>query len=496
MNERKEEFFAKMEALELALTFDDVRMMTGPSQVAPNEVDLSTRFSKNIELKIPMVSAAMDTVTESEMAIGMAKLGGLGVIHAGLEPEAQKKEARRVKFSLNGLIQTPITFHEDRSLESILNECDKRRLHFRTFPIVDSANKFVGLLTQNDFEFGDDEKAGLARQFMTPVEEVITAGPGTSISNAYDIMKKEKRKTLPLLHEDGSMAGLYIFSDARDNVNESRSSYNLDKEGNLIVAVAVPTDEEAVERVKIMEDYLDVAVIDSAQGDSKFAISTLKALKEEFPGLDVVVGNISSGESAKLLAEEGADGIKVGQGPGSICTTRIETGIGTPQVTAVYECVKAVREAGLDVPICADGGIVNSGDIPIAIAAGASSVMMGGRLAGTDEAPGDVIELPNGNRVKMYRGMGSAGALRDSAAARKRYGQEDQALMLTEGVEGNVPYKGKLSQVLGKDILALRKGMSYVGAKDIDDHRENTLFKRPTQAGMQESHPHDIEQSR
>jgi len=263
-----------------------------------------------------------------------------------------------------------------------------------------------------------------------------------------------------------------------------------------MVAVAVPTDEEAVERVKIMRDYLDVAVIDSAQGDSKFAVATLKALKEEFPDLDVVVGNISSGESAKLLAEQGADGIKVGQGPGSICTTRIETGIGTPQVTAVYECVKAIRKAGLDVPVCADGGIVNSGDIPIAIAAGASSVMMGGRLAGTDEAPGEVIELANGNRVKMYRGMGSAGALRDSAAARKRYGQEDQALMLTEGVEGNVPYKGKLAQVLGKDVLALRKSMSYVGAKDIGDHQENTLFKRPTQAGMQESHPHDIEQSR
>lgn len=493
MNERKELFFARMEELELALTFNDVRIMTGPSDYAANEVDITTRFSTNVDLKIPMVSAAMDTVTESKMAIAMAKLGGLGVIHAGLDPEAQKKEARRVKLHLNGLIATPITFTEDRSLESILSECEQRQLDFRTFPITNTDNKFVGLLTQNDFDLGSGAMS--AKDFMTPLDEVVVAGPETSINQAYDVMKKEKKKTLPLIDKDGSVAGLYILSDVQRIVGESHGLYNQDSEGRLIVAAAVPTDEEAVARVEEMKDYLDVAVIDSAQGDSKFAFATLKQLKEEFPGLDVVVGNISSGVSAKMLAERGADGIKVGQGPGSICTTRIETGIGTPQVTAVYECVKAIRDAGFDVPVCADGGIVNSGDIPIAIAAGASSVMMGGRLAGTDESPGEVTELAKGKRVKMYRGMGSAGALRDSAAARKRYGQEDKALMLTEGVEGNVPYKGEVALVVGKDVLALRKGMSYAGTKDIEDHQNNALFKRPTQAGMLESHPHDIDQS-
>lgn len=485
----KPDFFKRLTDEGVALTFDDVRLETAASQVTAYEVDITSRFSRNIPLKSPIVSAAMDTVTTSSMAIAVAKLGGIGVIHAGLTLEDQYREVRRVKLHLNGLVENPVTVTDTQTIQEALEMCDERGYDFRTFPVVDKKGKFVGLLTQNDFDFCND-KSALVGSVMTPSAEVSNAPSGISVAQAHKLMIKQKKKTLPLLNSDGTVAGLYIFSDVNRIVAANDSQYNVDANGRLRVAAAVPTDEEAVTRVKQLRKYLDVVVIDSAQGDSKFAVATLKLLKKEFPDLDVVVGNVSSGASAKLLAEAGADGIKVGQGPGSICTTRTETGIGTPQVTAVYDCVKAI--GNIDIPICADGGVKDPGDISIAIAAGAESVMMGSLLAGTKEAPGELIELEDGARVKLYRGMGSPSAMRDSAASRKRYGAIGDGTPLSEGVESYIPYKGTVVAVMDRYIKALRKSMSYVGAKDIADHRANTKLIRITNAGIRESRPHDV----
>lgn len=484
----KDLFFQRMEEQGLALTFDDVRLDTAASDVAPTEVDLTTRFSRNVELKTPLVSAAMDTITESDMAIAIAKLGGIGVVHAALSVDAQKEEVRRVKLHLNGLIEKPITFRTDQSLEAILNECEDRRFDFRTFPIVDSEGRFAGLLTQNDIDFAGDNRALVAGDIMTPAGQVTTASGKVSLEEAYDQMQAAKKKTLPLVAEDGTVQGLYIWSDVARLKTGNRGLYNLDEKGRLRVAAAVPTDPEALERVAAMQHYLDVAVIDTAQGDSKYAFQTLEQLKEAYPDLDVVVGNITSADSARRLAEIGADGIKVGQGPGSICTTRIETGIGHPQVSAVYRVTRILREFGI--PVCADGGLRSPGDLSIAIAAGAHSVMMGSMLAATKETPGEEIMRDNGRLYKVYRGMGSAGALRDSAASRKRYGVSGGGKPLAEGVETELPYRGSVVEHIDHYLKALRKSMSYVGAPDVENHRQNTQIFRITNAGYRESTPH------
>ena len=368
----KSEFFKVMAAQGLALTYDDVRLQAGQSAVAAAAADIRSRFSKNVSVKTPIISAAMDTVTLAPMAIAVAQVGGIGVIHAGLDTNAQLAEVQKVKDA--------------------------------------------------------------------PVDNPELA--------------------------------------------------NIDQQGRLVVAIAVPTDDGALERLEVMHQIIDVVVVDTAQGDSVYAFDTLKKIKATYPDLDVVIGNISNPDSARALAEAGADGIKVGQGPGSICTTRTETGIGTPQVTAVYECAQAVRDLG--VPICADGGITNPGDISIGIAAGASTVMIGGGLAGTDESPGEIID-DNGRRVKLLRGMGSPSALRDSAASRKRYGTEgSKGKPLSEGIESHVPYKGSVLDILDRYQKALKKSLSYVGAADIAAHQQNTRFLRITNAGLRESKPHDV----
>lgn len=486
----KEEFFANHEQMGMALTYDDVRLTTAPSDHDQSEVDTTSLFSRNIELKVPIVSAAMDTVTEAPMAIAMAKMGGLGVIHAGLSIERQREEVRRVKLHLNGLIENPVVVGWDYTLAEILADKDKRHWDFSTFPVVDEEQRLKGILTQNDFEFASDSSvsAGLA---MTPIEEIVSATSGTTVQEAYEIMRSKKKKTLPLIDETGRMDGMYILSDVKRIIEGNPNQYNLDANGQLLVAAAVPTNPQATERVQAMEKYLDVAVIDTAQGDLKYARQTLTLLKEEFKGIDVVIGNISSSESAELLANLGADGIKVGQGPGSICTTRPETGIGTPQVTAVYECMKAVRGKG--VPVCADGGLREPGDISIAIAAGAHSVMMGSMLAGTEEAPGELVYSKDGSVSKVYRGMGSPGALRDSQASRDRYGSPGMEDPLPEGIESIISYKGSVLPVMARYIKALRKSLAYVGAADIEAHRSKTGFTRITNAGLAESHTHDVQ---
>jgi len=483
-------FFKHMSDQFVALTFGDVLIKPARSHVPVSQVDINSRFSRHVTLKIPMVSAAMDTVTESKMAIAMAKLGGLGVIHAGLTIEQQKKEVRRVKLFLNGLIERPICVRTDRSVQSVLQECEHRELDFRTFPVVDANERLVGILTQNDIDFCED-LAVFVSQAMTPLSDTISAPRGTGIQEAYRIMIAAKKKTLPLVNPDNTVIGLYVFSDVVRLTSGNAAQYNIDPMGRLRVAAAVPTDNEALDRVREMIEYLDVAVIDTAQGDSDYSFQTLEALKSAFPHLDVVVGNVSVGTSAKELAEAGADGIKIGQGAGAICTTRIETGMGYPQLTAVYECAQAVEP--YTIPICADGGIAKRGDISIAIAAGAHNVMMGRMLAGTDESPGHIFIRPDGSRMVEYRGMGSASAISQSAAAHKRYGGTAEYTPLPEGVESEIPYQGSINTVLTDLTKALRKSMSYVGSTNIQQHRENTTLTRITNNGVKESNPHDVQ---
>lgn len=493
LSPEKKEFFDTVHKQGLALTYDDVRLRTGPSDVSPGEVDISTRFSRNISMKSPLVSAAMDTVTESKMAILIAKeFGGLGVIHAGLDINEQRKEARRVKLHRNGLIENPIHFSPDRTLLSIENERQDNGWDFQSFPIVDEQKRVLGILTSHHFKYTRDMSSVTAEEKMTPASEMVFARPGTSLNEAYNIMLKNEVGVLVLADDEMKLDGIYIWSDVKSLEEDDVERQNLDDKGRLRVAIAVPTDpQEAVRRVEACGEYIDVAVIDSAHGDSKYAQETLVALKKEYPSLDVVAGNISEPISARKLAELGADGIKVGQGPGSICTTRPETGIGHPQVSAVWNCVRAVEE--FDIPVCADGGISNFGDISIAIGASrAESVMLGGLLGGTKEAPGEIITRDGGGMVKLYRGMGSPGALRDSAASRKRYSAEGMGKPLSEGVEKYVPYKGSAYDVLDHCVKALRKSMSYVGARDIESHRNNTGVIRITNAGLRESHPHDV----
>ncbi len=485
MNEQKEAFFDHFQYWGLA--YSNVRIEPSPSEVDQREVDISSQFSRNVRLEVPIVSAAMDTVTESEMAISMAKLGGLGVIHAGLDPEAQKKEVRRVKLHLNGLIETPVSFSSDRTLESILNECDDRMLDFRTFPIVDSDNKFVGLLTQNDFDMSDRRTlSGIA---MTPSSEVISAGPSTDIKQAFDVMKTEKKKTLPLLNNDGSLAGLYIFSDVERIVKESHGLYTLDGTGRLIAAAALPTDDEGLERIELMQPYLDVAVFDTSKGNQKYARWAVKEVKNMFPDLEVVAGNVSDGESAKLLYEAGADGIKIGQGPGAACKTMKVTNVGLPQVSAIYECARALRGSG--VPVCADGGIRQPGDVSTAIAVGADTVMIGSKLAATKESPKDIVII-GGQQFKPYRGMGSLEAMKETAGARKRYQQDENRVMVAEGESGYMPYIGPAEQFIGEYATSLANSFATAGSANVEDHQNNTRIRRVDSEAEREGQPHDM----
>lgn len=488
----KEQFFADMAAQHVALTYDDVRMETvsGRDEPLPEIIDITSQFSRNVELKVPFVSAAMDTVTTGDMAISMAKLGGIGVVHAALPIDLQRKEVRRVKKEVNGLIENPRTVSQSMTLEQVLNWCQDYKFDFRTFPVTDSENKFVGMLSGDAFKYAED-LGELVSDTMKHAEYVISAPIDTTLDEAYSLMQKLKINTLPLLDEVGAVSGLYIYSDVR-RIHHDLENYNVDDKGQLRVAAAVSTGADALERVSELSKYVDVVVLDTADGDSYYAFQTLERIKADFPNIDVVIGNISTGTSAIELAEAGADGIKVGQGPGSICTTRRETGIGKPQVTAVYETIKALGSKYADVPVVADGGIKEHGDIPIAFAAGAHSVMMGRMLAGTKEAPGEVISRPDGARVKIYRGMGSIDALQDNAASRERYGVGVNGPVLAEGVVSQVPYEGSVFEVLGLCISALRKGMRYVKAPDITTHREKTKLFRITNAGLRESHPHDI----
>ncbi|MDD4271322.1 MAG: IMP dehydrogenase [Patescibacteria group bacterium] len=488
---KKDKFFEKIEALGLALSYGDVRLKTSHSEAGPNEVNLASKFSRQVPLNAPLISSPMDMITEHSMAIALALNGGLGIIHRALAPKDQAKEVSRVKFHLNGLIERPICLESGQTVKSVLKMIEEKDYAFHSFPVLDGRGKLAGLISGNDIEFCPDTRLKVA-QIMTKFKNLVTAPGGISLKQAFALMQKTKKKILPLIDKQNKIAGMYVYSDVKRIVTGGSPFYNLDEHGNLRVGAAVGVGQDALERAEQLSDRgVDVLVIDTAHGDSRAVLETLKQLKQKYPKIDVVVGNVSEAESAERLAKAGADGIKVGQGPGSICTTRVVAGIGCPQVTAVYNCARALR--GSDVPVCADGGIEYSGDITVALAAGADSVMLGKMLAGTTETPGEVF-IRNGMPVKQYRGMGSLAAMQASAAARERYGQKETGKdkLVPEGVEAVVPFKGEVEKIIFQTLGGLRSGLGYIGAANIKELQEKADFYYISSAGLSESHPHGI----
>lgn len=467
------------------LTFDDVSLVTRYADFLPENARISTRLTSAIELNIPFVSAAMDTVTEARMAIALAMLGGMGMIHRNLEEAAQAEQVEMVKHHLNGLIQNPVTVRVSDTLDTVLRAKEEKRHGFSGFPILDAEDNLVGILTSTDIKFARDRSICVT-DIMT--HKVRTAAPGTTLRKAYDIMMKEKIGKLPLVRK-GKLVGLYSFTDARTLIENVEPLYNRDERYRLRVGAAIGPDDRA--RVALLaEKEVDVLVIDTAHGHSKGVLAMVRWIKKHHPSIAVVAGNVATAEGAAALQRAGADGIKVGVGPGSICTTRIVAGVGVPQVTAIYECSRAV---GGSVPIIADGGIRHTGDVPKALTAGADSVMMGSILAGTEESPGEKI-IHQGRQYVSYRGMGSLGAMRVGEGSRIRYkaGAADSDELVPQGVEGIVPYAGTVQQVLIQFCGGLRASLGYCGCRSLADLRAKGKFVRVSPAGLREGHAHDV----
>lgn len=472
-----------------ALAYADLLLEPAHSAVMPYDADPSSRFSRNISLSVPFVSAAMSTVTTASMAIAMATHGGIGVIHPAMNPEEQRKMARKVKLRLNGLIDTPVTIRARMSLEEVRRLREDKGYGFETFPVVDENNRLVGIITSNDFKFWPDPST-LVSDAMTPYGKIIHGKRSTTPKEARTLMRTHRVRVLPLVDTDCKLVGLYVSSDV-ERVLGSHKNYTLDAQGHLRVAASIGTLEDAYRRAELLAAVgCDAFVVGTAHADTEGVLDTVHTLKSSYPHIEVVAGNTSYGAGARRLAEAGADGILVGQGPGSICTTRIVAGIGIPQASAVFECVQALDGSGI--PVIADGGIATSGDIVKALALGAESVMLGGLLAGTDEAPGEKVYV-NGQPMKEYFGMGSGRAMREYAASRKRYGQQSisSGKYTPEGVEGRVPYRGSLENVIRELIGGVRSGMGYLGAKTVDEMRDARAVQ-VTQAGFAESHAHHI----
>jgi len=466
-----------------ALTFDDVLLVPRHSLVHPREVSTATRFTRGIPLNVPLVSAAMDTVTEAEMAIAMARAGGIGVLHKNMPVDRQAAEVDRVKRSESGMIMNPITLGPDRPLRDAAALMSRFRIS--GVPIVDGEGRLIGIITNRDLQFERNLEQPI-REAMTK-ENLVTAPVGTSLDDAERILAAHRIEKLPVVDAKGVLKGLITVKDIFKR--RAHPDANKDQHGRLRVAAAVGGTPEARDRARALIDAgADALVIDSAHGHSKGVLETLELLRQAFPDAQLVAGNVATEAGAAELVRRGADAIKVGIGPGSICTTRVVAGVGVPQVSAILE---AVRGAG-GVPVIADGGIKYSGDIVKALAAGATSVMMGSMLAGTEESPGESI-LAEGRRFKMIRGMGSLSAMQDGSA--DRYFQEGEmapAKFVPEGIEGRVPYKGPVADVLYQMVGGLRSGMGYCGAASIDALREDTEFVQITPAGLRESHPHDV----
>jgi IMP dehydrogenase len=468
-----------------ALTFDDISLDAQYADFLPPDAKLATRLTSRIGLNIPFLSAAMDTVTESRMAIAMAMLGGIGIVHKNLAPARQAEIVSTVKHYLNGLISKPITFRSAQRLSDVRQTKEAKGYGFNGFPILDEQDRVVGILTAADMKFASDPNALIA-DVMT--RSVITAPQGTTLEKAYEIMMKHKIGKLPLV-KSGKLIGLYSFSDVRSLIQNVNPTYNRDARYRLRVGGAVgPNDYARVEA--LAEEDTDVVVIDTAHGHSKGVIDMVKWTRSHHPKLDVIAGNIATAEAAVALRKAGAHAVKVGIGPGSICTTRVVTGVGVPQISAIYACARALNNA---IPVIADGGIRYSGDVAKAIAAGADCVMMGSVLAGTDESPGEKI-IYQGRQFVAYRGMGSLGAMQANQGSRERYGQTGVATddLVPQGIEGMVPFAGTVRQVLTQYCGGLQASMGFCGCRTIAAMRKRARFVRITPAGMAEGHPHNI----
>jgi IMP dehydrogenase len=470
-----------MKKLKIGLTFDDVLIIPKKSSVLPKEVDLSTKFSRNIPLKVPFVSAAMDTVTESNMAISIAKEGGIGVIHRNLTPDEQSQEVLKVKRSESWIISNPITLYPDETVgkaKKLMKEYS-----ISGFPIINKEGKLVGIITRRDLAFFEKNNIKVSKIMK---REVITANEGIGIKEAHKILLKNKIEKLPIVDKDGFLKGLITLKDLLKKLEHPTAT--LDEKGRLRVAAAIGTGKDFEERVeKLLKAEVDAIVIDTAHAHSKKVLEVAKFIKKKYPYLELIVGNIATEEAAKELLKIDVDGVKVGIGPGSICTTRVIAGIGVPQLTAIMECAKVLRK--YKIPIIADGGIRYSGDIVKALAAGADCVMMGNIFAGTDESPGELI-LYQGKRYKVYRAMGSVSAMK--LGSRDRYFQEEYTKFVPEGVEGIVSYKGPLSEVIYQLAGGVKAGLGYVGAKNLKELRKKAEFIMITSFGLRESHPHSI----
>ncbi len=463
------------------ITFDDVLLIPRESQVIPKDICLKTRLTNDIEMNMPLISAAMDTVTEAKMAIAMARAGGIGIIHKNMSIEAQAENVDKVKRSENGVIVDPFFLSPDHLISDALALMSRYKIS--GVPITVNG-KLVGLLTNRDLRFVTDYSIPI-KERMTH-ENLVTAPVGTTLEEAKEILYENRIEKLPIVDDDYNLRGLITIKDIEKAIQYPNSAK--DKRQRLLAGAAVGVTHDCLERVEaLLAANVDVISIDTAHGHSKGVIDTVKKIRATFPHANIIAGNVATYEATEALIEAGVDCVKVGIGPGSICTTRVVAGVGVPQITAVMECARAAKTH--NIPIIADGGIKYSGDIAKAIAAGANCVMLGSLLAGTDESPGE-MELYQGRRFKVYRGMGSLAAMEHGS--KDRYFQEDAKKLVPEGVEGRVPYKGSLSEVVFQLLGGLRSGMGYCGTPTIDDLRENGRFVKITGAGLAESHPHDV----
>lgn len=464
-------------------TFDDVLLVPRKSEVLPKEVDVSTKLSGHVKLNIPLISAGMDTVTEAPLAIAIAREGGIGIIHKNMTVEQQAEEVDRVKRSESGVITNPFSLHAHH----LVSDAEKLMGKFRIsgVPIVDENNKLIGILTNRDLRFVHDYNTVIS-DVMTS-ENLVTAPVGTTLQDAEMILQKHKIEKLPLVDENNTLKGLITIKDIEKAIQFPKAAK--DAQGRLLVGAAIGISKDTFERAEaLVKAGVDVITVDSAHGHHINIIDSVRKLREIYPDLTIIAGNVATGEATRDLIEAGASVVKVGIGPGSICTTRVIAGIGVPQITAIYDCATVAKEYG--VPIIADGGIKYSGEITKAIAAGASAVMLGSMFAGTEESPGEA-EIYQGRRFKAYRGMGSLAAMKQGS--KDRYFQDDDKKLVPEGIEGRVAYKGPLADTIHQLIGGLRSGMGYCGTGNLEELRNDTQFIRISGAGLRESHPHDIQ---
>lgn len=466
-----------------SLTFDDVLLIPAKSEVLPKDVSVKTELTKTLKLNIPIISAGMDTVTEAEMAIAMARQGGLGVIHKNMSIDEQAELVDRVKRSESGVITNPFFLTPENQVYDAEHLMSKYRIS--GVPIVNETQHLVGIITNRDLRFVQDYSIQI-KDVMTK-ENLVTAPVGTNLEEAERILEKHRIEKLPLVDEDGVLKGLITIKDIEKVIEFPNAAK--DDQGRLLVAAAVGVTNDSIARVtKLVETGTDAIVIDTAHGHSKGVLEQLRRIRDAFPNLNIIAGNVATAEATRALIEAGVDVVKVGIGPGSICTTRVVAGVGVPQITAVYDCATEANKHGI--AIIADGGIKYSGDMVKALAAGGHAVMLGSLLAGVEESPGET-EIYQGRQYKVYRGMGSVGAMENGS--KDRYFQEDQKKLVPEGIEGRVPYKGKLADTIHQLVGGLRAGMGYCGTATVQELRENAMFTRITNAGLVESHPHDVQ---